>query len=55
MKTTLLLAALLAAPPGDDRILWYYDAESALRAAAQTGRPIVVLKIRADVGKDVKT
>lgn len=51
---TLLALLLLAAPP-DERILWYFDAESALRAAERSGRPIVVLKIRADVGKDVKT
>jgi hypothetical protein len=56
----ILLAAGLAlgaagAPAGDDRILWYYDGDTALRAAAASGKPVVILKIRADVGKDVKT
>ena len=53
----LLLAAGLAlgAAPGDDRILWYYDGDTALRAAASSGKPVVILKIRADIGKDVKT
>ena len=50
---TTLLALLLAA--GDDRIAWYYDADTALRAAATSGRPVVILKVRADIGKDVKT
>ena len=52
----LALGALAAAaPPPEERILWYYDADTALRAAARSGRPIVLLKVRADIGKDVKT
>ena len=54
-KTLALLTLLLAAPPEEARILWYYDADTALRAAERTGRPIVLLKVRADIGKDVKT
>lgn len=48
---TALLLTLLA----DERILWYYDAETALKTAAASGKPIVLLKVRADIGKDVKT
>lgn len=52
---TLLFAALLALGGSDERITWYFDAETALRAAERTGRPVVVLKVRADIGRDVKT
>lgn len=51
----LALGRAAAAGDGGDRILWYYDADTALRAAAASGKPVVILKIRADVGKDVKT
>lgn len=40
---------------GDEPIYWYFDADAALRAAGRSGRPLVVLKVRADVGRDVKT
>ena len=50
-----MLGLAAGAPPADERILWFFDADSALRSAAQTGRPIVLLKIRADIGRDVKT
>jgi hypothetical protein len=50
-----LLALLMLLGSADERILWYYDADSALRTAERSGRPIVLLKIRADIGKDVKT
>ena len=51
-----LLAILGVAASGpDDRITWYFDADTALRTAERTGRPIVVLKVRADIGPDVKT
>ena len=53
MKTAALLLALLG--PADERILWYYDADTALQAARSTGKPIVLLKVRADIGRDVKT
>ena len=36
-------------------IPWYYDAETALQVARRTERPIVLLKVRADIGPDVKT
>ena len=49
-----LLGAGLPTPPTDD-IYWYYDAETALQVAKKTERPIVVLKVRADIGPDVKT
>ena len=52
----LALGAMLAgAGPGSDDIVWYYDAEAALQAARKTERPIVLLKVRADIGPDVKT
>lgn len=54
MKLMLALLAL-AAPPAADEIYWYFDADAALKAAEKTGRPIVVLKIRSDIGPDVKT
>jgi hypothetical protein len=54
-KATLALLALLATAPGSDDIAWYYDAETALQVARKTERPIVLLKIRADIGPDVKT
>ena len=38
-----------------DEIPWYYDAETALQVAKKTQRPIVLLKVRADIGPDVKT
>lgn len=44
-----------AASAGEEPIFWYFDADAALRAAERSGRPMVVLKIRADVGRDVKT
>ena len=44
-----------ASPPPDERITWYFDAATALRAAEQSGRPLLVLKVRADIGPDVKT
>ena len=51
-----LIAILLAlAPAGDERITWYFDADTALRTAERSGRPIVLLKVRADIGQDVKT
>ena len=53
MKIATLILALLGT--ADERILWYYDADSALQAAREAGKPIVLLKIRADIGKDVKT
>ena len=53
---SILAAILLAlAPPGDERITWYFDADTALRTAQMSGRPIVLLKVRADIGQDVKT
>ena len=61
---TLTLVALLSAgfpargaahPAGADDLVWYYDAETALEVAKESERPIVVLKVRADIGKDVKT
>lgn len=60
----LALGALLSiglptyslSPAGNaDDIPWYYDAETALQVAKKSERPIVVLKIRADIGPDVKT
>ena len=52
----LALGAMLAgAGPASDDIVWYYDAEAALQAAKKTERPIVLLKVRADIGPDVKT
>lgn len=51
----LALAGLAGAPALEDRILWHFDADQALRAARESGRPIVLLKVRADIGKDVKT
>jgi hypothetical protein len=52
-----LLAMALpgAAAPGADDITWYYDAETALQVARKSERPIILLKIRADIGPDVKT
>ena len=52
-----MLAVLVAtlAGPADERITWYFDAETALRTAEKSGRPVVVLKVRADIGPDVKT
>jgi hypothetical protein len=62
MNRMSAVAVLLAAGsvlgftgPADERILWYFDAETALRTAERSGRPLVVLKVRADVGPDVKT
>lgn len=55
MKALLALGLLLASPAGEERILWYYDADTALQTAARSGRPIVLLKVRADIGRDVKT
>ena len=52
---TIAVLALLGAGPGTDDIVWYYDAEAALQAAKKTERPIVLLKVRADIGPDVKT
>jgi hypothetical protein len=54
--TVLALGALLAgAGPASEDIVWYYDADAALQAAKRTERPIVLLKVRADIGPDVKT
>jgi hypothetical protein len=50
-----LLGLAAGAPPNDERITWYFDADTALRTAETTGRPIVLLKVRADIGQDVKT
>ena len=61
MRTTLSGLALLAlalpalAAPGSEDISWYYDAETALQVARKSERPIILLKIRADIGQDVKT
>ena len=48
-----ILLALGQAP--DERITWYFDADTALKTAERSGRPIVLLKVRADIGQDVKT
>jgi hypothetical protein len=50
-----MIALLLSVLATDERILWHYDADTALKAAERSGRPIVLLKVRADIGKDVKT
>jgi hypothetical protein len=50
-----ILALWAAPPPASDDIAWYYDADTALQVARRTERPIVLLKIRADIGPDVKT
>ena len=55
LKTSLLIAALFNLGPADERITWYFDADTALQTAARSGRPIVLLKVRADIGQDVKT
>ena len=55
IATLAVLALVVAAPPASDDIVWYYDAEAALQAAKKTERPIVLLKVRADIGPDVKT
>jgi hypothetical protein len=63
IRTSMLAALACAAmafpaagaPPGSDDLLWYYDADTALEAARRSERPIVLLKIRADIGPDVKT
>lgn len=54
---TILAAGrpVAGAPAAGERISWYFDAGTALRTAQRTGRPVVVLKIRADIGPDVKT
>jgi hypothetical protein len=54
MKHIATLAVLMLAGPSDD-IVWYYDADTALQVAKKTERPIVLLKVRADIGPDVKT
>ena len=54
-RAAWFLLAVGAAPAADERILWHFDADSALRAAERSGRPIVLLKVRADIGPDVKT
>ena len=62
-RTSMLAALAFAAmalpaagaPPGSDDITWYYDADTALEVARKSERPIVLLKIRADIGPDVKT
>jgi hypothetical protein len=51
----LALGSLGFASTAEDRILWHFDAEQALRTAERSGRPIVLLKVRADIGPDVKT
>lgn len=58
MKVALAVVttlAFLSSPPAGEGIYWYYDAETALQAAKKTERPIVLLKVRADIGPDVKT
>ena len=55
LAAVLLGSAAAAHPAGAGEIFWYYDAETALQVARKTERPIVVLKVRADIGKDVKT
>jgi hypothetical protein len=56
LATAVVLAlGALGSGPGSDDIVWYYDAEAALQAAKKTERPIVLLKVRADIGPDVKT
>ena len=52
---SLIAVVLLALPPGAEEIAWHYDADTALKAAEKSGRPIVLLKIRADIGPEVKT
>jgi hypothetical protein len=54
MKTLAAISILLLGAGSDD-IVWYYDADAALQAAKKTERPIVLLKVRADIGPDVKT
>ncbi|HLF91975.1 MAG TPA: hypothetical protein VJB14_00810 [Planctomycetota bacterium] len=55
MLLGLALSADARRPAGPEGVAWYYDAETALRVAGKTARPIVVLKVRADIGLDVKT
>ena len=55
LQTATLLTLLCALGSADERITWYFDADTALRAAQASGRPIVLLKVRADIGQDVKT
>jgi len=65
-KLPLVLAALVlvgiarsshsqSVPAASGDIPWYYDAETALQVAKKTDRPIMLLKVRADIGPDVKT
>lgn len=54
-KAVAILLALGAMSGPDERITWYFDADTALRTAGRSGRPIVLLKVRADIGQDVKT
>ena len=54
MKHIATLAVLALVGSSDD-IVWYYDADTALQVAKRTERPIVLLKVRADIGPDVKT
>lgn len=49
------IGLLTGARQADTSTYWYYDAETALRVARESGRPIVLLKIRADVGEKPKT
>jgi hypothetical protein len=56
----LVLGAMMSGLAGAqtqpmEDIPWYYDAETALQVARRTERPIVLLKVRADIGPDVKT
>jgi hypothetical protein len=55
IKILFALLGLAGSPAPDERITWYFDADTALRTAERTGRPIVLLKVRADIGPDVKT
>ena len=65
MRSAIAIPAVLAlavmtgsadgTPPTSEDIPWYYDAETALQVARRTERPIVLLKVRADIGPDVKT
>ena len=59
MAAALAFAAMAfpaaGTPPGSDDLAWYYDADTALEVARKSERPIVLLKVRADIGPDVKT
>jgi hypothetical protein len=48
-------AASQQAPLPGQGTYWHYDAETALEVARKTGRPMLVLKIRADIGEKPTT